>query len=108
MKLTRQNTVRLTGVLLAVMAVAALAIGLFSGGRDNSVIQPEGEVQQTAAGADETSEKTVSTVAYYGDGNGHIVPVMRKIPDQDGVARATLQHDGKERDERPRGGADGS
>ncbi len=91
MKLTRQNTVRLTGVLLAVMAVAALAIGLFSGGRDNSVIQPAEEVQQTAAGADETSEKTVSTVAYYGDGNGHIVPVMRKIPDQDGVARATLQ-----------------
>ena len=91
MKLTRQNTVRLTGVLLAVMAVAALAIGLFSGGRDNSVIQPAEEVQQTAAGADGTSEKTVSTVAYYGDGNGHIVPVMRKIPDQDGVARATLQ-----------------
>ena len=57
MKLTRQNTVRLTGVLLAVMAVAALAIGLFSGGRDNSVIQPAEEVQQTAAGADETSEK---------------------------------------------------
>ena len=28
MKLTRQNTVRLTGVLLAVMAVAALAAGV--------------------------------------------------------------------------------
>ena len=36
MKLTRQNTVRLTGVLLAVMAVAALAIGLFRGGADGS------------------------------------------------------------------------
>lgn len=86
----RQNTVRLTGILLAALAVVALIIGLFGGGGSEPEPQPTGDISQTSAGAEQAQGKTISTVVYYGDGNGHIVPVMRKIPEQDGVARATL------------------
>lgn len=89
-KWNRQNTVRFTGVLLAVLAVVALIIGLCSGrGSNNAQNAESDDVQQTTADAADNA-KTVSTVVYYGDGNGYIVPVMRKIPEQDGVAKATL------------------
>lgn len=86
MTLTRQNGVRLTGILLAALAVAALMIGLFGGGRDT----PPAEATSETAATVQEQKNTVSTVVYYGDGNGHIVPVMRRIPEQDGIARATL------------------
>ena len=34
--------------------------------------------------------QTVDTVVYYQDNNGYLVPVMKEIPLQDGIARATL------------------
>ena len=34
--------------------------------------------------------QTVETVVYYQDNNGYLVPVMREMPLQDGIARATL------------------
>ena len=36
------------------------------------------------------SAQTVNAVVYYQDNNGYLVPVMREIPLQDGIARATL------------------
>lgn len=46
-------------------------------------------VSAQAAQADETAQ-TVSTVVYYQDNYGYLVPVMCKMPYQDGVAKATL------------------
>lgn len=83
----RQKTVRLTGALLAALAVVALIVGLRGGGGAEPDAQPTSEALETVADA---QQGTISTIAYYADANGYLVPVMRRIPEQDGVARATL------------------
>lgn len=84
----RQKTVRLTGALLAALAVVALIVGLRGGGGDEAPdAQPTAEALETTADA---QQGTIETIAYYADANGYLVPVMRRIPEQDGVARATL------------------
>jgi len=46
---------------------------------------------QVSAGAGETEQKqTVSTVVYYQDNYGYLVPVMCNVEKQDGIAKATL------------------
>lgn len=35
-------------------------------------------------------EETLSTVCFYQDGEGYLIPVTRQIPKQDGIAKATL------------------
>ncbi|MCH5286555.1 MAG: GerMN domain-containing protein [Christensenellaceae bacterium] len=50
-------------------------------------------VTQTSAGAADTVSSNVpmqSTVVWYEDGDGYLVPVTRQIPQQEGVAKATL------------------
>lgn len=89
MNFNRQNTVKLTGILLSVLAAAALIIGLWGGGRDNAPAEAKNTVA-TAAEAKKAAAGTIAAVAYYGDAGGHIVPVMRRIPEQDGVAKAVL------------------
>ena len=37
-----------------------------------------------------TPGPTVDTVVYYQDNSGYLVPVMRSIPETDGIAKATL------------------
>lgn len=44
---------------------------------------------QTSAGV-VADEDLVSTVCWYEDGDGYLVPVTRQIPQQDGIAKATL------------------
>ena len=50
--------------------------------------------QQTSAGQDAQSEGTaaakISTIVYYQDNYGYLVPVMCSVPMQDGIAKATL------------------
>gem|GEM_PF-607900 len=40
--------------------------------------------------ATEGAQNQVSTVVYYQDNNGYLVPVMKNIPNQPGIAKATL------------------
>lgn len=47
--------------------------------------QTEGEAQQSAQSA-----ATVNTVVYYQDNYGYLVPVMCKVPAEQGIAKATL------------------
>lgn len=44
----------------------------------------------TAAPTDGSSVPTVSTIVYYQDNNGYLVPVMKQIENQQGIAKATL------------------
>ncbi len=46
--------------------------------------------QDTAATSLMEDVPMVSTVCWYEDGDGYLVPVTRQIPQQDGIARATL------------------
>lgn len=49
---------------------------------------------EPTGGPDETSEpsavSTVSTIVYYQDNSGYLVPVMKQIENQQGIAKATL------------------
>lgn len=47
---------------------------------------PESTDLPTSAG----EGNTVSTIVYYQDNNGYLVPVMKKIPNEPGIAKATL------------------
>lgn len=44
----------------------------------------------TAAPTNEKSASTVSTIVYYQDNSGYLVPVMKQIENQQGIAKATL------------------
>ena len=46
--------------------------------------------QTTSTAADAVKVPMVSTVCWYQDGDGYLVPVTRQIPQQDGIAKATL------------------
>lgn len=62
-----------------------------SAGADESVNSVSAQADQASetSQAEETAQ-TVSTVVYYQDNYGYLVPVMCKMPYQDGVAKATL------------------
>ncbi len=47
-----------------------------------------GETETTAAA--DNAQKKVSTVLYYQDASGYVVPVMREIPYTEGIAKAAL------------------
>ena len=89
-KLKRADLERILIVCAAVLVVV-LAL---RGGGDTSVemvyeeTPPDtAEVSLDAAGS---GVETQSTVCWYEDGDGYLVPVTRQIPKQDGVAKATL------------------
>lgn len=77
--------------ILIVCAAALVVVLALRGGGDTTTEmvyeEPPLEVTQTSAGA---AADTQSTVCWYEDGDGYLVPVTRQIPKQDGVARATL------------------
>ena len=57
------------------------------------VYEDQFSASQTSAGAVDTVSADVpmqSTVVWYEDGDGYLVPVTRQIPQQEGVAKATL------------------
>ena len=57
-----------------------------------SVTPPPQEDAATSAGTDAgaQSAKKVSTIVYYQDNDGYLVPVMCNVPLEDGIAKATL------------------
>ncbi len=78
--------------LLIVGASALVVVLALTGGGETTqtMVWDEPPVSaQTSAGAGEDAEM-VSTVCWYEDGDGYLVPVTRQIPLQDGIARATL------------------
>ena len=80
-------------VLIVCAAVMVVALALRGGQESQTVEMIYEETQldaaQTAADAAEDVEMQ-STVCWYEDGDGYLVPVTRQIPKQDGVAKATL------------------
>ena len=50
--------------------------------------EADGQVEQTGALADAPAK--VSTIVYYQDNYGYLVPVMCSVPMEDGIAKATL------------------
>lgn len=77
--------------LLIVGAAALVVVLALRGGEDTAdtmLYEAPPVSQSTAAQADTT--EMVSTVCWYEDGDGYLVPVTRQIPMQDGIAKATL------------------
>ena len=52
--------------------------------------EPPLTVTQTSAETSAPAAETQSTVCYYQDGDGYLVPVTRQVEKQDGIAKATL------------------
>ena len=77
-------------VLIVCAAALVVALALRGGEEPHTTIvysEPRIETAQTAA---QPAVEMQSTVCWYEDGDGYLVPVTREIPKQDGVAKATL------------------
>ncbi|MBP3453723.1 MAG: GerMN domain-containing protein [Clostridia bacterium] len=78
--------------ILIVCAAALVVVLALRGGGETQVEmvyeEPPLTVAQTSAGASDVEMQ--STVCWYEDGDGYLVPVTRQVPKQDGVAKATL------------------
>lgn len=71
---------------------AALVLFLAARGTQAPLVEPPYE-QMPVGGIQTTVEPDVpmqETTLYYRDGNGYLVPVTTRIPQQDGIAKATL------------------
>ncbi len=80
-------------VAAIIILIAIVAICIPTG--ENKESGPETEPQLTPSPfltpvTDENDEGSMNTVAYYQDDNGYLVPVMRSIGAEEGIARATL------------------
>ncbi len=77
--------------LLIVGAASLVVVLALRGGEDASptMVYDTPPVTQTTSSTAETVPMT-DTVCWYEDGDGYLVPVTRQIPQQDGVAKATL------------------
>ena len=77
---------------LLIVGAAALVVVLALRGGDEAqttmVYEAPPLTQETAAGTADVP--MTSTVCWYEDGDGYLVPVTRQIPQQDGIAKATL------------------
>ncbi len=114
MKITgNQRNLYLLALALLIVAVALACAWTFWGGESagsDAVITPapsaEGtpapspsasagtmdvETNASEAGAGKQDAQTVSTVVYYQDNYGYLVPVMCAMPYEDGIAKATLK-----------------
>ncbi len=80
--------------ILIVCAAALVVVLALRGGGDASketlYEEPPLTVTQTSAETSAPVEETLSTVCFYQDGEGYLIPVTRQIPKQDGIAKATL------------------
>ena len=77
-------------VLIVCAAGLVVALALRGGQEPETTIvysEPKIETAQTAA---QPAVEMQSTICWYEDGDGYLVPVTREIPKQDGVAKATL------------------
>lgn len=79
--------------ILIVCAAALVVVLALRGGGDTATEmvyeEPPLTVTETAA-EPQAAVETQSTVCWYEDGDGYLVPVTRQVPKQDGIARATL------------------
>lgn len=77
---------------ILILCAAALVVVLALKGNGQTTSQVL--VEQTAIPIEQTMTdtqvETVSTVVFYEDGEGYLVPVTRRIPKTDGIAKATL------------------
>lgn len=83
---------RVTLERMLIVGSAALVVVLAARGGDESATTMVYSAPPVATLSPAPSEKTnmVSTVCWYEDGDGYLVPVTRQIPVQDGIAKATL------------------
>lgn len=87
MKIKRADIER---ILILCAAALVVVLALKNGDQQTSQVLVEQTVipiEQTMA---DTQVETVSTVVFYEDGEGYLVPVTRKLPKTDGIAKATL------------------
>lgn len=78
-------------VLIVCAAALVVALALRGGGEPQvDMIYEEPPLTVTETSADMENVATQSTVCWYEDGDGYLVPVTRQVPKQDGVAKATL------------------
>ena len=78
-------------ILMVGAAALVVALALRGGGEPQvQMIYEEAPpaAAETAAGAADVEMQ--STICWYEDGDGYLVPVTRQVPKQDGVAKATL------------------
>ncbi|MBR6667662.1 MAG: GerMN domain-containing protein [Clostridia bacterium] len=75
--------------LLIVGAAALVVVLALRGGEEAETTMVYSAPPVSASAAQEQVEM-VSTVCWYEDGDGYLVPVTRKVPMQDGIAKATL------------------
>ena len=77
---------------ILILCAAALVVVLALQGNDQTTSQVL--VEQTSIPIEQTMSQpqaeTVSTVVFYEDGEGYLVPVTRQIEKTDGIAKATL------------------
>lgn len=87
MKIKRADIER---ILILCAAALVVVLALKSGEQTTSQVlvdQTTIPIEQTMA---DTQVETVSTVVFYEDGDGYLVPVTRQVPKTDGIAKATL------------------
>ena len=78
---------------MLILCASALVVALALGQDQTITTQYEESLEQIPVLSDTTllpSAQTQSTVVYYQDGEGYLVPVTRQIKKTDGVAKATL------------------
>ena len=99
--LSQRKLYALAVAILAVAVLLAVGFGRFSRGAETAAptvtVSPlPTAIVRTPAPTGEDTQNTASaqpmmtTVAYYQDNYGYLVPVAREIPQQEGVAKATL------------------
>ncbi|MBQ3157093.1 MAG: GerMN domain-containing protein [Clostridia bacterium] len=77
--------------LLIVGAAALVVVLALRGGEEAETTMVYAAPPVSAPAAAQTdSVEMVSTICWYEDGDGYLVPVTRQIPMQDGIAKATL------------------
>lgn len=86
MKIKRADIERIL-ILCAATLVVVLALKNDQTTSQVLVEQTAIPIEQTIA---DTQVETVSTVVFYEDGDGYLVPVTRQVPKTDGIAKATL------------------
>lgn len=75
---------------LLIVGAAALVVVLALRGGDEATTTMVYDTPPVSASTPMDNVEMVSTVCWYEDGDGYLVPVTRKIPMQDGIAKATL------------------
>lgn len=75
-------------LFLLIFSIAASGCGIIR--KKGNVTPAEEEVPELEGGDTEEEENTRETILFYQDDFGYLVPVMRKIQWEEGIARATL------------------